>query len=395
MENYSAHDLRDSKGTEEGLRWAGTPLTCRHQHTRLQPQHAHGSGRPGRGATSRAPGRQSHGRHREAVRGPRGGFSPGLELRKEREVSVGGEGRSRRRREGTLVPHDRMQGGGTAPHWVYVRKALYPPVLTPRGTVRLREGKCEGKMQRRPPPRPALRPPARASPSPSHHPPLMWEERRADALPPHRRAAGKEGRRCLRGPYIAPAAPARSARSRRRWNRRGGGANGMGAAAYWSSRSTWLEAAFRLSPDGQRGVRAGLGAAAAGGGPQAPQSGAGEGLRGFCWDMAAQLYPDDSCTGPEVFNVQTFGVKYQLHRGFEELNTADLCLNSHLSPSLGDLGFVCKAGKASPKAVLIPCWRPAGEHAWAAGTGPAGPTHCRLHTAHATNLRCTAWPRKC
>ena len=80
-----------------------------------------------------------------------------------------------------------------------------------------------------------------------------------------------------------------------------------------------------------------------------------EGLRGFCWDMAAQLYPDDSCTGPEVFNVQTFGVKYQLHRGFEELNTADLCLNSHLSPSLGDLGFVCNAGEASPKAVLIPC----------------------------------------
>lgn len=53
------------------------------------------------------------------------------------------------------MPHDRMQGGGTAPHWVYVRKALYPPVLTPRGTVRLREGKCEGKMQRRPPPRPS------------------------------------------------------------------------------------------------------------------------------------------------------------------------------------------------------------------------------------------------
>lgn len=143
---------------------------------------------PGRGATSWAEPRRASG---DLVGTSRRSW--GSREKSARE----GNGRSRGRREGTLVPHDRMQDGGAAPHCVYVRKALYPPVLTPRGTARLREGKCEGKTRCRPPPRP---PPTGTSlPQPSRHPPLIREERQADALPPHRRAAGKEGGRCLRG----------------------------------------------------------------------------------------------------------------------------------------------------------------------------------------------------
>ena len=54
----------------------------------------------------------------------------------------GGRGGRRERGEGPLVPHDRMQGGGDGSALGFCEgKVLYPPVLTPRSTARLREGK--------------------------------------------------------------------------------------------------------------------------------------------------------------------------------------------------------------------------------------------------------------
>lgn len=64
-------------------------------------------------------------------------------LRREKDIS-----RAARDREGGMeghgpfVPHDRMQGGGKGSALGFSEgKLLYPPVLTPRNTAKLREGK--------------------------------------------------------------------------------------------------------------------------------------------------------------------------------------------------------------------------------------------------------------
>lgn len=65
--------------------------------------------------------------------------------KRERGERGGGEGGGGAE-GGRLVPHDRMQGGeGGSALGFCEGKALYPPVLTPRSTARLREGICEGK----------------------------------------------------------------------------------------------------------------------------------------------------------------------------------------------------------------------------------------------------------
>lgn len=65
-----------------------------------------------------------------------GGREREKEVRPEQQGGGGG-----RERE-PLVPHDRMQGGGDGSALGFCEgKALYPPVLTPRSTARLREGK--------------------------------------------------------------------------------------------------------------------------------------------------------------------------------------------------------------------------------------------------------------
>lgn len=68
-------------------------------------------------------------------------------LREKREKGVSAVREAVGRREGRLVPHDRIQGGeGGSALGFCEGKALYPPVLTPRSTARLREGICEGKI---------------------------------------------------------------------------------------------------------------------------------------------------------------------------------------------------------------------------------------------------------
>lgn len=74
---------------------------------------------------------------------PPGGPRHTLRRERERERSqTGAAGRGGGREREPLVPHDRMQGGGDGSALGFCEgKALYPPVLTPRSTARLREGK--------------------------------------------------------------------------------------------------------------------------------------------------------------------------------------------------------------------------------------------------------------
>lgn len=94
-----------------------------------------------------------------------GACGPRHMLRREREVrpgQPGGPGMGRGREGGPLVPHDRMQGGGDGSALGFCEgKALYPPVLTPRTTAGLREGKMrrEGPSTPRPIPPPSPRAP--------------------------------------------------------------------------------------------------------------------------------------------------------------------------------------------------------------------------------------------